>query len=410
MPEHTIVCLSSQRWDEKMWTNKQHVMSRLAKDHRVIHVDFGLRPLPVYLYRRAQKRPMDLLHPARLLSDGVVHRGGNLYVADSYVPYGTKLLPQTHPVRDFLTYDWKVMLLQRFLREHRIEDPIVWVYHPGFADAVDRLPRKLLVYDCVDNYAAFPEYAPVADWILERERRLCRKADLVFTTSAPLFEKRRAENPENTFLVHNVGDADHFKKAMDPDLQVAPEIARLSGPVIGFIGAVSDYKLNAEWLLALAVEHPEWNIVLIGPVGLSDPSTDVSRLRAQPNVHLLGVRDYADLPRYLKGMHVTVIPYRINAYTESVFPIKFFEMLATGKPVVVSSLPSLRDYFDAVRVAETAEEFVARCEEALRDPDTGREQRVLLAEKYSWPHRIGQMMGHVERKLGELQRGSRARS
>lgn len=402
---HTIVCLSSQSWDDAMWTNKQHIMSRLAHDHRVIHVDYGLKPLPLYVWKRLKHRPADLAHPFRMLVDGVQRRPempGELYVADSYNPIWAGLFGHGHPVRDFASFDLKTLFLKRFLEREGIDDPIVWVYHPGYAAAVDRLPKKLLVYDCVDNYPAFPTYADHSDWIAARERTLCRKADLVLTTSQELYDLKAPYNPEHTHLVHNVGDYAHFSAAQNPALGVPEELAALDGPIIGFVGAVSDYKLNTDWLLHAARRHPEWNIVVVGPVGLADPSTDVQALQQTPNVHLLGHRDYAVLPRYLKGFDVATIPYRINQATRSVFPIKFFEYLATGTPVVISNLPALESFYDAVQVAKTAEAFVACCEAALAaaeqgDPD--RQARIELAKENAWPKRIGTIMDLIEDRL-----------
>jgi glycosyltransferase involved in cell wall biosynthesis len=398
-PKRDIICLSSQSWDDGMWTNKQHIMSRLAKEHRVIHVDYGLKPLPLYAYRRLRKKPSDALHPLRMLVDGVQHREGGLHVADSYNPIWAGLFEHGHPIRDFASFDLKTLFLKRFLKKEGITDPIVWVYHPGYADAVDRLPKSLLVYDCVDNYEAFPTYEGHEDWIREREQTLCEKADLVLTTSQELYDLKSRFNPDNTYLVHNVGDAEHFKQALEPATPVADDIRDLDGPVIGFVGAVSDYKLNAEWLVAAAERHPEWHIVVVGPVGRADPSTDVTKLKSAKNVHLMGLRDYEVLPTYLKRFDVAVIPYRINEATRSVFPIKFFEFLATGTPTVISNLPALREFYDAVLVAETADEFVAKCEEALDMDDEGQEKRIALAEEHSWPARIAKIMSLIEERL-----------
>jgi glycosyltransferase involved in cell wall biosynthesis len=125
----------------------------------------------------------------------------------------------------------------------------------------------------------------------------------------------------------------------------------------------------------------------------------VSALKALPNVHVLGTRDYEVLPEYMKGFDVAVIPYRLNEYTESVFPIKFFEYLATGKPVVVSRLPALEGFIGSVRVADDAESFVAQCDEAVRSRGAGADERVALAEANSWPRRVSALMSLIEQKL-----------
>lgn len=395
--KHHIICLSSQNWDEVMWTNKQHIMSRLADDgHHVVHVDYGTRSLPRYLKYRFDHAPKDLLDPVSALTDGVVRRGESLYVGTHYAPPSALRGPRGSASRDFFEHDLKVRFLQQHLKTLP-ELPIVWVYHPAMGDAALKMERSLLVYDCVDDYQAFPLYKD-ARWLIEREERLCRQADLVFTTAPRLYELKQHLNPGNTHLVHNVGDADHFEKARDPDLAIAPELLEIKerGPVIGFVGAVSNYKLNMDWIQHAASVRSGMQFVLIGPVGLADPGTDVDRLSRMPNVHLLGSRDYADLPKYMKGFDVTVIPYRINQYTESVFPIKFFESLATGKPLVISRLPALEEFWEDALVADDEDGFVRRCEEALELGERGDEQRVALAREYSWPKRISKIMDHIE--------------
>jgi glycosyltransferase involved in cell wall biosynthesis len=395
--DHPVICLSSQRWDEPTWTNKQHIMSRLAKNHRVLHVDFGGLGPDGWVRQLATHAAGQRLQAART---GIIHREGTLWTGQTGRPWGMSRLPVPNRMRDYFSFRKPVNLARRFMADRGIEDGLVWAYHPGFGTHVDSLPRKLLIYDCVDDYSAFPELQAHAEWLEAREKALCEAADLVFCTSSTLYELKKGMNPE-THMVHNVGDADHFVTAMDPALEVAPEISALRGPIVTFVGAVSDYKLNVDWILAAAKARPDWQIVLIGPVGIADPSTNVGELKRCKNVHLLGTRAYAELPRYLKGSDVTVIPYRINRYTRSVFPIKFFEFLATGKPVVISNLPACSDYYDSVLVADSAETFIERCDEALALGDAGSEARVALAKENSWPKRIGAILGHIDRKLGE---------
>jgi glycosyltransferase involved in cell wall biosynthesis len=398
---HTIVCLSSQDWGDRMWTNKQHIMSRLAKQHRVVHVDFGISNPVSFAARALRHDPSQLFSPHRLWSDGILKRegAGNLYIGSSWGPPGLELLPQDSALRGHFTYDEKVRIVHEWLKREGISDPIVWVYHPGFGEAALRLPRKLLVYDCVDEYTAFPAYKKCKEWLAAREQKLCENADLVFCTAPALYERKRVFNPEGTHYVHNVGDADHFKRALAEHTRVPSEVAALPKPVIGFVGAVSNYKLNIDWLLTLARTRPGYHLCLIGPIGVSDPSTNVSALKALPNVHVLGTRDYDVLPEYMKGFDVAVIPYRLNEYTESVFPIKFFEYLATGKPVVVSRLPALTGFLDSVRVADDEASFVAQCDRALESRGAGSEERVALAEANSWSKRVSDLMGLIEEAL-----------
>ncbi len=383
-----------------MWTNKQHIMSRLARDHRVYHVDFGSPSLPRFAWRRFRSERSGLPLSASVEADGGVH------VVTIYRPSLAAMLPAHSQARIFLEFDLRLRMLRRFLVDQGLTDSILWIYHPGFGKAALDLPHRLSLYDCVDEYSEFPNYRRSPGWLIQREAELCRAADLVFTTSQTLLEKKRPLNPDHTHLAHNVGDAAHFGRALDPELRVPEDIAGLRRPVVGFIGAVSDYKLNVDWIEHLAASRPGISIVLIGPVGLSDASQNHRRLQRFENVHLLGHRPYEQLPAYVKGFDVAVIPYNLNEYTAHCFPIKFFELLATGKPVVISALPALEGYFDDVRVARDAEEFSRHCEEAVADPVRGGARRLALAGENDWDSRIRQIMERVEQRLTEMREAS----
>lgn len=394
----TIVCLSSQPWTDGMWTNKQHVMSRLGREHRVLFVNFGPRTLPALVKRKAEIGQKDGFLAAAL--EPAVAEHGDVTVLDFLAPrVGVRALGSSHPWSVFCTFDVRLRLLRRYLERSGIADAIIWVYHPGYGPECAELPHRLLVYDCVDEYSAFPEYKEDASWLREREAGLCRSADLVFATSQGLYEAKRSLNPERTHLVHNVGDFAHFSQASAAETVVPADLGALPRPVIGFLGAVSGYKLDIPWLLELARRHREASLVLVGPVGLGDRTPDVAALAAEPNVHLFGHRPYEGLPGYVKGFDVAVIPYRLNEYTANVFPIKFFELLASGKPLVMSELPALADYYDRVHVARDADEFVSACERALAAPDAGRAARLAVAAENTWEHRVARLMAHVERAL-----------
>ncbi|MBN2302715.1 MAG: glycosyltransferase, partial [Lentisphaerae bacterium] len=137
--------------------------------------------------------------------------------------------------------------------------------------------------------------------------------------------------------------------------------------------------------------RPDWQIVLIGPVDEAERITIVGRLGQYANIHLFGPRPYNSLPGYLKGIDVCLIPYALNAYTQGVFPMKFFEYMATGKPIVSTALPSLRDYEWLSPQARSYEEFVSEIEHARHD-DFTRQERLNEAEQHTWETRVHQML------------------
>ena len=406
--QRTIVCLSSQPWQDGMWTNKQHIMSRLAADHLVYYVEPGSIPMGRRVSRGVVAPPNGRrsLGGFFLDPDHTVASGVNVLRFTRCVPGFVMQLDPASPARIFGDFDLRLRLLARYLDRHSLADIILWVYHPGYGDKALELPHRLAVYDCVDDYAEFPMYRGSPEWLRSREERLCRGADVVFATSESLFEAKRRFNPDNTYLVHNVGDASHFRRADSAATEIPEELARLPKPVIGFVGAVSPYKLNFEWIAALARAKPDHSVVLVGPVGVGEEGATLDGIAGIPNVHLLGHKSYESLPGYVRGFDVAVIPYVRNRYTESCFPIKFFEFLASGKPVVISDLPALSAYFDAVRVARTADEFVSCCERALSEPDAGKARRIELSFENDWSSRISKLMEQIECRLSPSAKSS----
>jgi glycosyltransferase involved in cell wall biosynthesis len=242
------------------------------------------------------------------------------------------------------------------------------------------------VYHCSDDLSRVRGFPPSLPSL---EAELCRRADLVVTTSQTLCEARRAYNP-NTHWIPNGVDVEHFLRsgAAAP----APELRQLKKPVIGFVGGLSEW-VDTRLVATLAQRRPDWGFVLVGPAG----GADLRSLRTLDNVALLGPRPYADLPRYLAGLDVALIPFLQNELTWHADPIKVYEYLAAGLPVVATDLPALRRLSHVVRLAHP-EEFEQQIEAALND--NGRAERQAEAARHSWASRFAAFEALLEPLLG----------
>lgn len=378
-----FVCFASAYWDEPMPTNKQQIMRRLAaRGHRVLYVDPGLS---VPGLRRAAAGP-------RRLWRWFTRPLPTLWRLEPLLP-----LRQV-PALKALTWSLTAVLVRRWLSQEEWDEVVLWIYLPEAVRVIDLLPHRLLVYHCVDDWRTFPQFAARRAEVAALEDELTRRADLVVTTAPALYDARRRLNA-NTVLQPNVGDYAHFARAADGDLPLPADLAALPRPRFGFWGALDDYKFDPEPVLALAEAFPQASIVLIGPGGVAVRGQQQALRLNRPNIHCLGHRPYAQLPAYAAGLDVCLIPYRQTEHTRNVFPIKFFEMLATGKPVVVTALPSLVPFGSTVPLAATPGEFVAAVRAALADPTAGRAARLALAAQHTWEQRVDELLSLVAAAL-----------
>ncbi|WP_110631526.1 glycosyltransferase [Salinicola salarius] len=385
MDYKAIVLLSTGDWDNPFWTNKQHVAVELARmGRRVLYIDsLGLRRPSASArdLKRIAKRLCKAVRPPRKVRD-------NLWV------WSPIILPW---------HDRKsIRKINRMLLSTGLcfwssvlgfKKSWLWTYNPLTTEFFDLSKFSYRVYHCVDEIKAQPGM-PVK--LLETsERCLSEQVDIIFTTSPRLQETRGAWNP-NTHYFPNVADFDHFNKALNSDLIVPDDLLALPKPRLGFIGAISGYKIDFSLLRHLAESHPEWSVVLIGEVGEGDPWTDSSLLDGLENVHLLGPRSYKNLPAYLKGIDVALLPNHVNEYTDAMFPMKFSEYLAAGCPVVSVDLKALRDFHHIVEVAKTKEDFVSAVEEILSGNVFPLEERLNVAREQTYEVRTKRMLSLIE--------------
>lgn len=376
-----IVCISSVDWDP-LWTRKQQVMSRLPVSNQILYVE----------------PPISLLSPFkdpacwrkwRTWRQGIRRWRDNIYLWSPPVvlPFGN-----VYPVINRINQWWIGLFLKKVLRRLGFRRPILWTYLPNTADLVGRLDEKLLVYDCVDEHAAYTGFNPEA--VRAMERKLLRRCDLVFTTARGLYEDKRQHNP-NTYLLPNAANVELFGRAQDPETPVPDDVASLPHPIIGFIGVIQDW-VDLGLIEAVAAAHPDWSVVMIGPAG---PGVDLRSLQQRPNVHLLGRRDQNMLPGYLKAFDVCLNPFKTNELTRTVSPLKFYEYLASGKPIVTVPMPEIESYGDIVAIAPP-ERFVQAVEQVLAEETAARKDaRLKRAAENSWESRVAFMMDKVNQAL-----------
>jgi len=347
-----LVCLSHLRWNF-VFQRPQHLLTRCTQERRVFFIE----------------EPIFTPDPVGRLE--VNQHSSGVWVA---VPHLQEGLSQ-----EAIAEAQKV-LLDGLFAEHEIREYICWYYTPMAMGFTQHLKPAAVVYDCMDELAAFKGAPPA---LKEHEAELFRRADLVFTGGQSLYESKRNQHP-NVYAFPSSVDVKHFASARtitdEPEDQ-----ANIPHPRLGFCGVI-DERMDIELLDGIAQARPDWHLVIIGPVVKIDPNS----LPRRENIHYLGGKDYKELPKYMAGWDLAMLTFARNESTRFISPTKTPEYLAAGKPVVSTSIRDVvRPYGQEklVRIADTASEFVAAAEAAMKEDtkESGWLNRVdALLDQTSW--------------------------
>lgn len=270
--------------------------------------------------------------------------------------------------------------LKAVISKANAREIIYFIQFPGWSNVAFDLKKEFggkIVFDCMDDHGGFSTNTEAA---LENEEELFSKADLVITSSDILEEKSRKLN-NCTIQVKNGTEFEHFCNA-----QANGKLDHLLGkPIIGYYGAISDW-FDMDIIEYCAKLRPHWHFVLIG----ATTGADIKAIKRMKNVHFLGEKQYKDLPGYLAYFNVCTIPFKITPLTMATNPVKFYEYISSGKPVVSVNLPELIACKEECYLASNKQEFLSQLERALNEKDDKikTEKRILCAQKNSWDSRV----------------------
>ena len=338
IPPYDVVCLSHLRW-KFVFQRPQHLLTRCAAERRVFYVE---EPL------------FDSAGDCRM----EVQRDGRVCVVVPHLPVDMSGDAAIAAQRE---------LIDALMTRECVTDFVLWYYTPMAVPFTAHLQPRAVVYDCMDELSAFAQAPPA---LRHRERELLTMADVVFTGGQSLYEAKRDAHP-NVHAFPSSVDVAHFAAARtitdEPEDQAA-----IPHPRLGYFGVI-DERMDLDLLRGIATLRPDWHIVLLGPI----VKIDVSALPRMANVHWLGPKSYADLPRYIASWDVATLPFARNEATRFISPTKTPEYMAAGRAVVSTSIRDVvRPYGQQglVRIADTPESFVAECDAAMREDAVTRQR------------------------------------
>jgi glycosyltransferase involved in cell wall biosynthesis len=353
----SLVCFGGEDWWYHHPHSKNHLMRRFARaGNRVIFVNSISMGLPSLghkdLLPRVARKLRSYAKLARQTPEGIT------VVSPASLPFfGSRAARAAN--RALL--GWQ---LRALMRRRGLVRPILWVAIPTAAEMIGRMNEALVVYQVSDKYDANEmDHATDPEVVRRLHETAIERADLILYSGRKLFAEAQSGR-ERSHLLEQAVDFEHWSRVGSGELEVAPEVARIPGPRLGYFGAVEPWLVDQELIRLAARERPQWQWVFVGN---KSRGLDIEAL---PNTHFLPPVPYDELPRYAAGFDVCVLPWETErAFTSYGSAIKVREYLATGKPVVISPLPEYEPLADVLRIARSRTEFLGAVEEALAETD-----------------------------------------
>jgi glycosyltransferase involved in cell wall biosynthesis len=393
-----ILIFSNMRYDSPIEATSLFLARSLARDRKVYYIQY---PYTIKDYMRERNSPKFSAIKSSFFNSSKA-------VLDTEIPNLKKIiLPIILPINfisEGKTYR-RVLKLNELSIVQRIKSVLknegiehfVFInsfnfHYPGIGKA---LKPDLNIYQCVD-----PMITPYdMKHGIVSELQLVKQSDMVICTAKALYEEKRQVNPK-TYFVPNAADISHSSKALDPALPLHPLLKEYKKPIIGYFGSI-ERRMDYGLLQKVITTNPDKSFVFVGPMYREHlPDWFFN----SPNVHLPGPVPYDEMPSMLKGFDITIIPFKKDEVSATIFPLKLFEYLGAGKPVIITDFnPDLKDYTrDAVEICSTADEFSAAINEILQNDSAAKQAyRLRVAQENTWDIRADEIARLIETGLKE---------
>ncbi|HEU4497126.1 MAG TPA: glycosyltransferase, partial [Flavobacterium sp.] len=345
---YDMIVFCHLRW-QFVYQRPQHIISRMAKDYKILFIEE-----PVHFNENEEN------------TGNLIKVNENLHV----------LQPRVRSIADIKN------ILPKFIINKNVE--IGWFYSASFSIMLNEINFSTVVYDCMDELTLFKN-APQE--LIAQEKYLMQEASIVFTGGKSLYESKKQFH-DNVYCFPSSVDQEHFAKAMN-GIEIPEDIASIPFPIVGYFGVI-DERLNLEMVNQTAQLQPDVSFVMIGPVA----KISEEDLPRQKNIHYLGMKQYENLPQYLKAFTIAMMPFALNDATKFISPTKTLEYMAAGRPIISTPIKDVvRDYSSCVEIIETAEDFSKAIDTILKNPKdlSVRLSYKDILDKTSWNNTAAQM-------------------
>jgi len=370
-------------WEKGISNRNYHVLKTLLNDERVekiLAVDY----LP-HTWKRA----------VRNYKENIIQAGSKKEIIAKSVTSKTYKIDEKLYVHSSVTNKFSLNKfyaeLNSAIKKVGLGDYLVWSCYPLETGYFTALKPDLKVFDAVDNWSAHASYKNLAEKLKLNYKILDNQADLIFTVTEEL--KNLFANKEKVFLIPNAVDLKNYQRKFPI---INRDIGELPHPIIGYLGTIQD-RLDLDLIEYLAKNNPHSSVVMVGPVWQEKIK---EKFLSYKNVHFLGRKSYEESPMYIQQFDIAIVPHKIDDFAKSTNPMKIFDYLACGKPVVSTISANLDIFGDLIYATNDYEEFNRYISKALdEDKIINKEKRLSFIKEHSWARRVDKMLELIYQKL-----------
>ena len=370
-----LVFVSLELWDD-IWRRNQFICAELVARYPDMRILF--------------------VGPPRNVSNGI--RRGRFHELRQNATYSAPGFPNitiTHPLKLFPnSIQAGRAANERMFRRHvrvvaaslGMERPVLWLNPHSAVHMVGQMDESAVIYDITDDWTALTQSPRLTRLIRRQDEQLCRSADAVIVCSERLYDLKRSLIPtERIHLIPNGVHVEHYGGVLDKSAAIMPIAREWRRPVMGYTGTIHPDRVDVQLIRQLAGVPGVGSVVLVGPNHLRQPDLETLRL---PNVFMPGQVPYDQIPDVMRAFDVCIVPHKVTPFTESLNPIKLWEYLAAGKPIVSPDIAGFRDFPHLVSVARANDQFISACMAALNEDHNLANARIAEARKHSWATRV----------------------
>lgn len=380
-----LIFVSLERWDD-IWRRNQFLCDGWIRRHPEGRILFVEPPMDVSnAVRHGRWRELGEPRARR------VGEGGRIHIVRAL-----KFLPNSWALGRRINQWMAGRYLRQTIRRHGFMDTLLWINAHSEGHLAGRLGERGVIYDVTDDWTSFEESSKACGLTRQQDEALCAAADAVIVCSERLLEMKRPR-AKSVHLIPNGVDSSHYARVCEADFARPADTQGWGRPVLGYTGSIHAERVDVALVEALARRLPNATIALVGPNMLG--SADRQRLGRMKNIVFTGARSYAEIPAYMAAFDVCITPHLVTPFTESLNPIKLWEYLASGKPIVSTPVAGFRDFPQFVHLAADAEGFAQALFATLREDPSAAAARRSVAQLHSWEERLNAVEGVFDQVL-----------